>query len=160
MPRLNMVWLSLGLLGCDAIDAPCGPASSRVVKVVDGDTLDLDGDVRVRLLGVDAPEDDETSECFGPEATAWLHLLIQDREVDLEYGEPCYDEYGRRLAWVLLRGRPLAELLVERGMACAWRPWDETRDDARTARLLELEAIARRQLRGLWGACPRPPCLD
>ena len=160
MSRMNSLWLSFALLGCDAIDAPCGAASSRVVEVVDGDTLELEGGERVRLLGIDAPEDGETNECFGPEATAWLRLLVQDRELELEYARQCRDEYGRQLAWVFVRGRPLAELLVERGLACAWRPWGDVQDDARTSRLLELEAIARRQQRGLWGACPRPPCLD
>ncbi|MFB9840612.1 hypothetical protein, partial [Actinoallomurus acaciae] len=66
--------------GC-LLAAGCGPAppgrlqqrasttTAVVTRVVDGDTLILRGQGRVRLIGVDAPETWRRHDCFGAEAT-------------------------------------------------------------------------------------------
>jgi endonuclease YncB( thermonuclease family) len=52
----------LGLIsGCGGA-SKCGPSTGVVVNVVDGDTFDLEGDVKVRLLLVDTPRDDQGQE--------------------------------------------------------------------------------------------------
>ena len=64
--------------------SPADVADAVVRRVVDGDTLiaRIDGvDVRVRMLGVDAPESvtpDRPVECFGPEASARAHALLPE----------------------------------------------------------------------------------
>ena len=88
--------------------ASTGPASTapkeetgRVVRVVDGDTYDvLAGGVvyRVRLLGVDAPEQDQP---FGYQAGDSVTRLLQpERPVLLT--RRGLDLYGRTLATVRL----------------------------------------------------------
>ncbi len=78
-----------------------------VVKVIDGDTVDVEIDgvtERVRLLNVDAPEDNKVTnvtECLGVEATAELgRLLPKGAAVKLEYDDERRDRYGRLLAGV------------------------------------------------------------
>ena len=71
-----------------------------VEDVVDGDTLVIENGIRVRLLGVDAPE---TKECFGKEAGAKLSELVLGREVLLEKDQTASDNYGRLLRYVILR---------------------------------------------------------
>ena len=76
--------LELPANGLVNVVSPTAPMaeSGRVVRVVDGDTYDvLAGGVRyrVRLLGVDAPEQDQA---FGPQATdSVAHLLAPGRVV-------------------------------------------------------------------------------
>jgi micrococcal nuclease len=64
---------------------PAGAFIATVERVVDGDTLIATRNsrrVRVRLIGVDAPESvkpDSPVECFGPEASAQLEQLLPPR---------------------------------------------------------------------------------
>lgn len=85
--------------------SPTGPYP--VAYVIDGDTIAVttqpgSDPVRVRLIGLDTPEDTQTAECFGPEATARTGELLAAGQVWLEtdptQGE--VDKYGRTLAFV------------------------------------------------------------
>ncbi len=79
----------------DSADAQ-PPATSRgtVVRAVDGDTLEvrLDGAEEaedVRLIGVDTPETvkpDTPVQCFGPQASAFEHRVVEGRRVRLWSG--------------------------------------------------------------------------
>ena len=70
-------------------------ANATVVRVVDGDTIDVtvDGtEERVRLIGIDTPETVKPNtpvECFGPEASAHTKEL-------LPAGTPVYLERDAR----------------------------------------------------------------
>lgn len=135
------------------------PEERRVVRAVDGDTLVLDGQERLRLLGIDAPETEGTrrkggAQCFGSEARAHVRERVVGRRVRLEF-EPgeTRDRYGRTLAWVRLDdGTLLNESLVRDGYARVYRRMPRSRRDAFDA----AEREARRAQRGLWGpACAR-----
>ena len=108
--------------------------AARVVRFIDADTyIMLSGATtyRLRLLGVDAPEQDQA---FGPQATdSVAHLLAPGRVVLV--ARAGMDLYGRTLGAVLLpvatvaaagRPVPLDSLLVVRAMAqrsalgCTW----------------------------------------
>src|SRR3989338_3345328 len=59
----------------------------EVVKVVDGDTLDVrakEGVVRLRLIGIDTPEIHGKKECYGPEASARAKALLEKKRVRIE----------------------------------------------------------------------------
>lgn len=81
----------------------------KVVRVVDGDTivLPIDGaDVKVRLLGINAPESVHADESKNTEegriASAYLKDLLEGKEVFVEYDVEALDQYGRILAYVYL----------------------------------------------------------
>lgn len=127
------------------------------VKVVDGDTLDVDipdGDkphTRVRLWGVDTPETAQSRReamYFGPEASAFTKSLVEGRRVRLVLTGRSRDKYGRLLAYVYLADRDLMlnEELLRTGHAYADRrfdhPWKE--------RFMTLETAAARGSKGLW----------
>lgn len=88
------------------------PARERIPAVVDwvidGDTVDVivNGEERrIRLLNIDAPEEDHGGggECLGDEATGFvIGLIPAGTAVELEYDERTHDQYGRDLAgiWV------------------------------------------------------------
>ena len=96
-----------------------------VVDVVDGDTLKVNMPDRttIRVIGINTPETVDPRrpvECFGKEASARAHELLDGKKVYLEYdssqGER--DRYGRTLAYVWLPdGRSLGETLITEGYA-------------------------------------------
>ena len=77
---------------------PSGLCDERnVTRVVDGDTLDIEGGVRIRLVLVDAPEVDEVG---GAAATAYLTELCLGTEalIDEDSSQIGDDPFGRVLA--------------------------------------------------------------
>lgn len=127
----------------------------RVTRVVDGDTIVVDG-VKVRLIGVDTPESRRPGspvECFAFEATARTAALLPvGTRVRLVADVDPSDRYGRALAYVYRAGDGLFvnASLVEDGYATVLT----VPPDVRFAEtFLELERAARAASRGLWSAC-------
>lgn len=87
-----------------------------MTQVIDGDTLDVEGDLRVRLVLVDAPE---PSEPGGPEARDYLanlclgSLALIDED-DLQIGA---DPFGRVLAVVYCGGANANAAIISSGYA-------------------------------------------
>jgi micrococcal nuclease len=115
------------LAGGGAILGACGgepaapPASARVVRIVDGDTLILAGGLPVRLLGIDAPEmerDGRPADFLAHQAKAALADLTLKKTIALSYDRRRYDHYGRLLAYLFLPDHTLVNAeLVRRGLA-------------------------------------------
>jgi len=83
------------------------PARSkyRVIRVVDGDTIVLENNKRVRLLGINAPETRNRyhpGEPGGADAKKWLQEKLQGRSVYLEHDRQTHDHYKRILAHLYL----------------------------------------------------------
>ncbi len=86
------------------------PDTYAVVKVVDGDTLDIlvnDETVRVRLIGLDTPEivdPRKPVQCFAREASAKAKEILTGQSVQLEtdLSQDLHDKYGRLLAYIFL----------------------------------------------------------
>ena len=104
------------------------PATLTVTQVVDGDTFwgtDAGGQrIKVRLIGVDAPESRKTGNkpegFYGKEAKAYLTRLLMNQRVRLAYDKSARDRYGRTLAYVYLAdGTFVNDLLVQKGYAKA-----------------------------------------
>ncbi len=135
-----------------------GPAETTalVARVVDGDTIEarIDGEVEdVRYIGVDTPETVKPGapvQCFGPQASAFNHRLVEGRRVRLVFGVERRDPYDRLLAYVYLGRRFINATLIRRGLA---RTLTIPPNDRFAALLEGLELRAARSGRGLWGAC-------
>ena len=125
----------------------------RVWYVVDGDTVRLTSGRYVRLVQIDAPEL-HPAECYGRRASRLLRSWIAPgSRVTLE-ADPRLDRvdrYGRLLRYVFSGARNLNLALVRRGAATVWF---YNGDKGRyAARLLSGARRARKDRRGLWGAC-------
>jgi len=137
-------------------DEPPRSAVASVTRVVDGDTVEvrLDGQEEdVRYIGVDTPETvkpDTPVQCFGPQASAFNHRLVEGRRVRLVFGVERRDVYGRLLAYVYLGRRFVNAELLRRGLA---RTLTIPPNDRYAERFKRLEVAAARSGRGLWGAC-------
>ncbi len=121
-----------------------------MARVVDGDTLELDGRERVRLIGVDAPERASAGSpaaAFAEESTAFAARLVSGQRVRLEFESNRRDAYGRTLAYVFLEDGTLLNLeIVRSGHARAYTrfPFE------RSAEFRAAEREARAGRRGLW----------
>ncbi len=124
--------------------------TGKVIGISDGDTLtvlDRQQPVRVRLVGIDAPE---SGQPFGRRAKNSLSELAFGKLADV--AARGRDSYGRVLGWVRVDGVDLSAEQVRRGYAWVFRQF--TNDPA----LIALESEARAARRGLWaGRAPVPP---
>jgi micrococcal nuclease len=127
---------------------PGASGSTVVVDVVDGDTVDVrlpDGRIeRVRLVGINAPED---GECWSTEAADELERLVEGEAVVLVADESDRDRYDRLLRYVEKDGADIGARLVRDGFALV-RVTEP--DVAREEGLRRLEEEARSSERGLW----------
>jgi micrococcal nuclease len=103
---------------------PQTPDSGRytVVNVIDGDTVIIDDakNSRVRYLGIDTPEiahQDSPGDPMAQEASEFNSALVEGKEVELEFDQQKYDQYGRILAFVYFDGNLVNEELVKEGLA-------------------------------------------
>jgi len=131
-----------------------------VVRVVDGDTLLLAGDVRVRLLGVDTPETvkpDHPPEPFGPEASEFTRAFVAAGPMRLTFDRERVDRYGRQLAFVWRGDECLNEQLIAAGLSPAMTkyPYSPTMKD----RFRAAEREAKRKRLGIWSTTPDPSTL-
>jgi micrococcal nuclease len=133
----------------------------RVQRVIDGDTLLLDGGTRVRLIGIDAPETtsaDRRPEPLAVQAAELARRTVEGHDVRLELDRERLDPYGRTLAYVYAGDMLLNEEIIRAGFSRA-----ETRFPFRTdmqRRFRAAESEARAAGRGIWSpandAPPRP----
>ena len=136
--------------------APAATEAQRVERVVDGDTIVVEGVGRVRLIGVDTPETVNPRrpvEFFGREASAFTKRLLEGRSVRLEYDRERTDRYGRTLAYVHLVDGTFANAeIIRRGYGHAYTRFPFRYLD----RFRRLEREARSAGRGLWDPAASP----
>ncbi len=127
-----------------------------VTRIVDGDTFwaeDINGkSIKIRLIGVDAPETRNTGKKerspYGDESALFLSKLIGGKRIRLEFDVSRYDRYGRTLAYVFLDdGTFVNAELLKRGYATVMTvPPNVRHADS----FVRLAARARANRRGLW----------
>lgn len=123
--------------------------SALVVKVVDGDTIDVEiaGEVRrIRYIGMDTPE---RGDPYFKDATDANKRLVLNRSVELEKDVSETDRFGRALRYVYADGLMINAELVKQGFAQASTYPPDVKHQALFSRL---EREARSLSRGLWTA--------
>ena len=92
-------------------------ATGTVTNVVDGDTVDVEGVGRIRVIGIDTPE---RGACGYESATQAMSVLVLGRRVTLVPGAADdADRYGRLLRYVDVGSRDAGLSLIEDGWAIA-----------------------------------------
>ena len=96
-------------------EAKSNAADLRIVtRIVDGDTIVVEGGDRIRLLDIDTPEKGQT--CY-KEAKDRLTELIDGKQVELKSGKEDKDTYDRLLRYVFYNGTNINMLMVREGWA-------------------------------------------
>ena len=129
------------------------PSSYEKIKTVyDGDTILLENGMKVRYLGIDAPEMGYDTggppEFMASEARDLNRRLVGNKRVRLEFDEVREDRFGRVLAYVFLEhGEMVNALLVRKGLAyvSARRP-----NVKYFSHLLQQQRLAMQEGIGLW----------
>lgn len=141
-----MLW---GVLGVACAATPSTDTDTadwpRVSKVIDGDTVVLDTEETVRLIGINTPE---RGQPFYEEARDFVASLVLHESVRLENDVEAFDQYGRRLAYLFLADGTFVNLeIVRQGFA---QVYTVPPNVAYEAELRAAEQEAREYRRGLW----------
>jgi micrococcal nuclease len=135
----------------------------KVTWIYDGDTLLIDKIGKVRLLGIDTPESDDSSRDryyldrfkisrqklrqIARDAKYFNIEQVKGKQVRLSFDKQEKDQYGRLLAYLYLPDdRLLNQLLLERGLASVFRRFSFSKKKA----FLAAEKQARNRRLGLW----------
>lgn len=146
-----------------AVSGRTDETGGTVTRVYDGDTIEVSGVGRVRLLGIDAPDGYnleralaqaqryglavEGVKAWADRATEFSRQTLKGRRVVLQYGEQRTDDFDRTLAYVHAEdGQDVNLALLRRGFAAAYRDFDHPRRDL----YLWAEAEARAARIGMW----------
>lgn len=126
----------------------------RVTRVIDGDTIEIEGGRKIRYIGMNTPETvnpQKPVQCFGREASEENKRLIDGKMVRLEKDVSEVDRYGRLLRYVYVGDTFINDVLVRQGFAHAstFPP-----DVAHQQQFLQAEQEARDNNKGLWAGCP------
>lgn len=125
---------------------------AQVIKVIDGDTIEIEGGQRVRYIGINTPETVDPRrpvQCFGQEASQKNKELASNKEVRLEKDVSETDRYGRLLRYVFVGEIFVNDYLVREGYAYAssYPPDIKYQEQFRQA-----EQEAKANQKGLWGS--------
>jgi len=127
----------------------CGPPPevAKVTQVIDGDTIIIEGNYRVRYIGIDTPEIRPKLEAYGIEAWQANRQLVEGKEVRLERDVSETDKYDRLLRYVYVDDIFVNAELVRQGLARAKAyPPDIKYQDY----LEQMETEAKLAGRGIW----------
>ena len=124
-----------------------------VARVIDGDTIEIEGGERVRYIGMDTPETVDPKkpvQCFGKEASEENRSLVEGKTVRLEKDTSDRDQYGRLLRYVYVGDTFVNLQLVSLGFARA----DAFPPDTKYQnRITTAKDAARSAGLGLWKTC-------
>ena len=137
-----------------------GPSRSEtatVVRVIDGDTIevDLDGSrYTVRYIGINTPDTNRPSrgvEFFGPEASARNRELVEGKTVRMELDVSSTDRFDRLLRYVYVDDEMVNATLISEGFAVASAFPPDTKFVDRFENI-QIQAMENR--RGAWATSP------
>ena len=127
----------------------------KVLKVVDGDTVDVDinlgfgivlTDERVRIMGIDTPESrtsDKVEKVFGLAAKTRLKELLGEDAILITHedknGEDMKGKFGRVLGDFRVGGKTVKEILIEEGHAVAYH--GQSKDDVQDAHMANRQRL-------------------
>ena len=127
--------------------------SYLVTRVIDGDTIEIEGGQRIRYIGIDTPETVDPNRpagCYGQEASDKNKALVLNKRVKLEKDVSETDKYGRLLRYVYVDDIMVNDYLVRQGFANAssYPP-----DIKYQEQFLQAQQEAVANSLGLWGTC-------
>lgn len=127
---------------------------AKVIRVIDGDTIEIEGGERVRYIGIDTPETMDPRkpiQCFGVQASRKNKELVEGRKVRLERDIADRDKYNRLLRYVWVGDIFVNLELVKQGFAYSYSyPPDIKYQD----QFIRAQEESKKANVGLWFACP------
>jgi len=125
----------------------------EVIRVIDGDTVELKNGERLRYNDIDTPETVHPSkpiECYGAEASKKNKELVEGETILVELGNPEKDRYGRLLGYVYIDDLFVNAELVRGGYA---EVNSYGNPGSKIVELINIERDAKLKSTGLWSSC-------
>ena len=125
----------------------------KVIRVIDGDTVELKNGERLRYNDIDTPETAHPSkpiECYGAEASKKNKELVEGETILVELGNPEKDRYGRLLGYVYIDDLFVNAELVRGGYA---EVNSYGNPGSKIVELINIERDAKLKSTGLWSSC-------
>ncbi len=120
-----------------------------IMRVIDGDTVELVGGDRLRLLGIDTPE---KGELFYDSAAMFLESLVLGKKSRIEYADKRRDRYGRLLGFVYIEDTIFVNRrILSAGLGYLYLVKDQELSRPRFKELLLAQRVAVASKTGLWG---------
>ena len=109
--------LFLTVSACSSNSDEQQASQADVIRVIDGDTVVISGDERVRLIGIDTPEN---GQCGFDEAKQALEKLLASGSATFYSGTTSdKDKYDRLLRYIEVEGIDVGLNLISNGFAIA-----------------------------------------
>lgn len=118
-----------------------------VTKIIDGDTVELKGGDKLRLLSIDTPEKGEP---LYNEATQFLTDIALGNAVQIEFANKRRDRYGRLLGYLYVDTTFVNKVILENGLGYLYLFKDTDMDRPETEELLKAQRFALKNKLGLW----------
>lgn len=119
--------------------------TTKVVRVIDGDTYIISSGEKVRMLGIDAPE---MSTYFGNDAKQYLKHLIEGKTIRIQDDvmNQDKDRYGRLLRYTYLNNQDINLRMVCDGYAIAYTRFKFSKKSSYT----HCQSTATKEKLGMW----------
>jgi micrococcal nuclease len=132
----------------EKIDRDISPDERFIItKVIDGDTVELKGGDRLRLLTIDTPEKGEP---LYDEATQLLTDIALGKTATVEYANRRRDKYGRLLGYLYIDSIFVNKVILEKGLGYLYLFKDTDIDRPETDILFKAQRHAIKTDAGLW----------
>jgi micrococcal nuclease len=108
-------FLGFCILTWGICQAEMPPFNAKVIRIIDGDTLEIQRErrvQRVRIWGIDTPERDQP---YASQAQQFTRSLLVGRETVIQPMD--FDVYGRLVALITVDEKNISEELVGSGLA-------------------------------------------
>ena len=124
----------------------CFGTTTKVTRIIDGDSFETENGEKIRLIGINAPE---LSDIFGQESKQYLSDLIENNTVDLQNDiiSNDRDRYQRLLRYVILDGVDINKKMVSDGFAFAYLKYHFSNSHEYE----QAQIQARESNKGIWG---------
>jgi len=119
-------------------------------RVIDGDTIELKNNLKVRLKGINTPEKNMPK---FQEAKQFLEYQTQNKEVSLTIAGT--DRYGRILGHIFIKNQNINEQILKQGLAHLYY----YEKDSNYNKLKSAEIFARNNQLGIWQKSQFSNCL-
>lgn len=142
------------IFGCS--DTVSTSKEYRVGRVIDGDTIELVNGQMVRYLGIDTPEIRKRQgntwvyapEPYAEKAKEFNRILVEGKDVRLEFDIQKKDTYGRLLAYCFLGDTFVNAKILEEGLGLLYTLSPNV---SYVDVLVKKQQEARQNNRGIWG---------
>jgi micrococcal nuclease len=123
------------------------PGTYVVVRVIDGDTVELTGGETLRLLGIDTPEEGDP---YYDSAKVYLAGMTLRKNVRVDTGHRKRDRYGRLLGYLYLDTILVNARILKNGYGWVYLFPEDQKEPEITDRLLAAQRLAMADTAGVW----------